>query len=301
MIKKFKRLFAVLLCAICCLGVSILSAGASVYAEDAITPATVTGESMYIKEGASIRLTKLDDLRGIRWATVLKESYYNSLKDQNPEFGVVVAPTNSLESEELTVNIAGCKTLVCSVTPHFVDGEFTYYYSIIYNNLDETIKTTAYTIDLTARAYVKVGASYTYTEEYNTSRSMRAIAYECVRRGDYTEAEVGEYYDAENLTTISNNIQSGYFVGSTSSATLYNVHGWTDVSGYSAYVEANKVSIGINSDGKIVIKGYVGKLKAWQDYYLTVFDNAGKVYLQKFTYVTDAAAINEDPVRNDVY
>lgn len=298
MSKKRKNLLAALCCAaICCLGVGLLSVNSSVYAAETL----VTSEDMYIKEGASIRLTQLDDLRGIRWTTVVKESYYNSLKEQNPEFGVVVAPTSYIGTDGLTVEVNGSKTLKCNVTPYFVNGEFTYHYSIIYNGLDVSIKNKAYTVELTARAYVKVGDDYTYVEEYNTGRSMRAIAYESVRRGNYTKDEVGEYYDAANLTTESNNVQSGYFVGSTKSATLINVHAWTDVSKYSAYVGANKVSIEINADKKIVINGYVGKLKAGQDYYLTVFDNAGKVYLQKFTYVTDDAAIDGDPVRNDVY
>ena len=236
-------------------------------------------------DGAAVRLARNeDDKSGIRWETTLNTAFYNSLNiGENPvELGVLVAPAKNIgKDEELTISTLEVDSIPCSSAINFnQDGEFTYYSSIVYDALTEAQQLKAYAIELAARAYIKIGDSYTYVNEYNTTRSMRAVAYEALNNG-YTLEQVGKYFgDVEEC-----DIMSGYYSEVDAAATLTNVNNLAKGT-YSASVKAQPVSVVVNSDSTMTVSGELYGFTAGEKYELNVFDSKNNVYKQEFTYAT---------------
>ena len=234
--------------------------------------------------GASVRLAQTaDDKSGIRWETTITSTYYDALNvgDKDVEVGVLVAPEKNIVADaELTVDTAEVDSIPCTKAISFdANGEFTYYSSIVYDSLTDEQALKAYAVELTARAYIKVGDTYTYVEEYDTTRSMRAVAYEALNHG-YTQQQVGKYFG----TVQENTGNSGYYSEMDVQASLTNIHGLANGT-YSASVKAQPVSVVVN-DSALTVTGDVKGLTAGENYKLNVFDASNNVYVQDFTYVT---------------
>lgn len=175
--KHSKTILGLSALALACLGASVISAQPTVSAKaDLVT----NGSGLVMTNGAQVRVS--NDWSGIRWETTVKAGAY----DENAVFGVIVAPTKSLVNGDTTIELKH-ETVDCEldlVANGFVASEtedMNFYSVINYNNLaqEEGIDLAqAYKLELTARAYVKLGEEYHYADltGINTSRSARQVA-----------------------------------------------------------------------------------------------------------------------------
>lgn len=239
-----------------------------------------------MKDGGSVRMAQNEtDKTGIRWSASIDQNFYNSLNvgEQAVEFGAVVTPARNLsENELLTVDSNQAITVSCSATePAFNDeGEFVFSASIVYDDLEEEQKQAAYALELVARAYVKVGETYNYVENYSTTRSMRAIALAAVQSGEYDKDKLNVYYGKKDVNEVAEN--TGYYGNVDASSVFENKH---NISGeIQAYIGAKPVSATI-ADGKIVVSN-AGDLVEQKSYTLNVFDANGNVFSQPFVAAT---------------
>ena len=128
-----------------CLGVGLMSLamGFGVISFEASATTTAKFE---MEEGAMVRIAKnAEDATGIRWQASFNKAYWNTLSTEGKmvEFGAIVAPAENVDaSVGLTETTSEMIEVPCSATePKFDEnGVFTYYASIVYDELDETLK-----------------------------------------------------------------------------------------------------------------------------------------------------------------
>ncbi len=244
-------------------------------------------------DGGSVRLAKTaSDKTGIRWTATVNESYYTALNvgEQTVEFGAVVTPARNLGKDELlTAGSKQAKIVKSATAPAFNDkGDFTFYASIVYDDLAENEKQAAYALELVARAYVKVGEDYNYVDSYSTTRSMRAIALAAVQSGEYTEETLNAYYGGKTVNEIKEN--TGYYGNVDKNGILANDN---NIAGtVQAYIGAAPVSATVTENG-IEITG-AGELEEQKSYTLNVFDVNGEVYSQPFVAATKVIRTAKD-------
>ena len=137
------------------------------------------GAGLTMTEGASICLE--DGYQGIRWETTVKK-HADYKKENNPQFGVIVAPTKYLTMYDLELNheLGNNVVLDLAFEANAIEAtaaNATYYSVVDYKDLAGS-PAFAYALELTARAYVNVGGTYYYADLTNcdTSRSARSIA-----------------------------------------------------------------------------------------------------------------------------
>lgn len=291
MIKKVKlSVFGFLVaCFVAGFAFGCLSLAKTSYEVDAATVG-----KFVMKDGGSVRMAQNEtDKTGIRWSASIDQNFYNSLNvgEQAVEFGAVVTPARNLsENELLTVDSNQAITVSCSATePAFNDeGEFVFSASIVYDDLEEEQKQAAYALELVARAYVKVGETYNYVENYSTTRSMRAIALAAVQSGEYDKDKLNVYYGKKDVNEVAEN--TGYYGNVDASSVFENKH---NISGeIQAYIGAKPVSATI-ADGKIVVSN-AGDLEEQKSYTLNVFDANGNVYSQPFVAATKVIRTADD-------
>ena len=240
-----------------------------------------------MESGAAVCIT--EGKSGIRWTTTINELYYKSLPiGENPvEFGVLVAPRNKIgEGKDLEAGTDEVEVIPCTSFNGFnAKGEFTYYSSIVYDNLTEDECKLASAVELSARAYVKIGEEYSYVDEYEAcTRSMRAVAYEALLCGEQPIDKVGKYFGEQTISEIA----SGYYSEVDEFATLTNVNNLADGT-YKASVNAQPVKVAV-SGATLTVEGNLYGLTAGENYQLNVFgdgeQNKNKIFAQDFTYAT---------------
>lgn len=245
------------------------------------TSATTSDAEFGIKPKAAVRLARDDsDATGIRWEATLNEAFWQELGAETAEFGSIVAPRSKIaENAELTIDTPTAKAVKCAATAPVFDenGEFTFYSSIVYDNVSAENKLASYAVDLTARAYVKVGDTYHYVDEYETTRSMRGVALSAVQTGDVDEIDVSAYYGA--VTNAEGN--SGYYSEADLSGVIANVN---DVSGtVKAYVDAIPATVTVDGDELNLTD--ISGLVPQREYKLNIFQG-NNVYTQSIIYAT---------------
>lgn len=205
-----KKLTLSALALACCLSAGVMSLQASATAD----VSTIDNTGFTMSNGASVYLGTDEEYSGIRWTTNVSTAFYEQLPS-NAQFGVIVAPTDALNGQELTH--ANAETLgveVATIAQGSVNASETaqtYYSAIDFNDIveqagvtDEAEKTAllqqAYAMELTARAYVKVGEEYVYAnlDGVNTSRSARQVAIAAELAGEIDEKYRGQGATAED-------------------------------------------------------------------------------------------------------
>ena len=146
-------------------------------AETQSTPVTAAVATV---GGASIRL---GDVNGVRFYTTVDEEALSTLVgDKDYEIGTIIAPADSLgDDNELTVDD---RCIVVAYKARTADGKIKYHNNdskIIAGSIVNIIEKTAtdengnIDRDFMARAYVKVGDKYYYSESA-TTRSLQSVA-----------------------------------------------------------------------------------------------------------------------------
>ncbi len=249
-----------------------------------------TEQKFEMLSGAAVCIA--DGVSGIRWTTTVNEAFYNSLPDGAKEFGVLVTPRNNIAAgSELTAGTDEVEVIPCTSFNGFnAKGEFTYYSSIIYSDLRVEVAQKAYAVELAARAYVKVGETYYYVDEYEAcTRSMRSVAYDVYRTNPEYADLVEKYYG----TVIESKVASGYFSEVDKTATLTNVNNLANGT-YKGSVNAQPVSVVVDG-ATMTVTGNLYGLTAGADYKLNVFyDNdtndsdvtKNDIAVQPFVYAT---------------
>lgn len=147
---------------------------------------TTSGFTM--ADGAAIRLKP--DYNGISWVTTVTQDFYttNGLTTA-AEFGVVVAPTGSYTGELTAESVlsSGSVLIIPAQTIDASAGDVQYRAVVNYANLAVANQTAAFKLELTARAYVKVGDSYYYAPMSDSSRSARQVAVAAELAGEIDE------------------------------------------------------------------------------------------------------------------
>lgn len=214
-----KKLTLSALALACCLSAGVMSLQASATAD----VSTIDNTGFTMSNGASVYLGTDEEYSGIRWTTNVSTAFYDQVKNMNPSFGVIVAPTAALNGQDLTH--ANAETLgveVATIAEGAVNASATaqtYYSAIDYNDIveqagvtDETEKKAllqqAYAMELTARAYVKVGEEYVYANlsGVNTSRSARQVAIAAELAGEIDEKYRGENATADDTAKASKGV-----------------------------------------------------------------------------------------------
>lgn len=273
-----------------CLCVGVLASalgvgGISAVATDGETPVA----SFTMEQGASVRIAKnADDSTGIRWKATFNETFWKTLNTETAEFGAMVAPATNVGAGELTENTAEAEPVPCTaVKPTFdKNGEFSYYASIVYDELSPELAEKAYAVELTARAYIKIGDVYTFVDDYATTRSMRAVALSAVQNGEVSETDVDSYYG--EVVEITQN--TGYYSNMDSEGVFENKNNLTGAE--QAYVGATPVAFA-KTDAGVKISG-MDSLTEEKTYTLNVFGADGKVYTQPFFVATKVIDSVED-------
>lgn len=265
---------------------SVLGVGAiSAVATDGETPTA----SFTMEQGASVRIAKnADDSTGIRWKATFNETFWKTLNTETAEFGAIVAPATNVGTGELTENTSEAEPVPCKATKPTFDenGEFTYYASIVYDELAPELAEKAYAVELTARAYIKVGTTYTFVADYATTRSMRAVALSAVQSGEVSETDVDSYYG--EVVNVTKN--TGYYSNLDGEGVLENTNNLTGAE--KAYVGATPVSF-TKTDAGVKIAGMDGLVEQ-KSYTLNVFGTDGRVYTQPFVSATKVIYDEED-------
>ncbi|MBO4323390.1 MAG: hypothetical protein J5836_01890 [Clostridia bacterium] len=172
----------------------------------------LTGFTMEV--GASVKATadETKGYRGISWVTNVPKSFYTANGfDGTEQFGAIVAPTASFTGELTHATVLSNGAVLDIPNETAIDAstaDKTYRTIVDYSTeIPEEKLAAAYAMELTCRAYVKVGETYYYAPStgLNNSRSARQVAVEADNAGDL------DAFD----TTIKANIQSFYKTGST--------------------------------------------------------------------------------------
>ena len=203
-----KKLTLSALALACCLSAGVMSLQ-STTAEDTMAD---TYEGFNMVNGAAVYLGNKDEFSGIRWTTKVTDELYELINSKNKgSFGVIVAPTESIETE-LTHNTKDVIDLSTGKDIKKVDGVYTYYSAIDFNDIvaqyeaeqgdltedqEAALLQQAYDMKLTARAYITTGSRYWYADMtgVDTSRSAKQVAIAAELAG-----EIDEDYRGENAT-----------------------------------------------------------------------------------------------------
>ncbi len=146
------------------------------------------------QEGASIRYIPEkgnDGLSGIRFSGYVSESFLAN--NEGEEVGMLIIPASELGEAELTattdnVGIAKATNYIVGEDEYAIDG-YKRFTTVLYG-----IPDTAYGTDIVARAYVKVGESYTLAD-YTETRSIAQVASIALWNGDTHTTELNNYVD----------------------------------------------------------------------------------------------------------
>ena len=262
-------------------GLALLNAPVQVKAEETAKFA--------MTDGASVRAVA--NQAGIRWETTVNNAWYTANIPEGAtavSFGTLVTAANNVSTvTDLTTATAEVKDLACSVAADFTNGAFTYYSSIVYNNMSEWTdaeRKAAYGAELIARSYVKYKAAgeteftYVYATANDSARCMRAVAL----------AAYEETNPEKALTADEKGVVDDYFgtAGETQDfGGYYETANPDAVSGSyaAAYLGAKKV--GTVADGALTLDGMTLGDKGT----LTFFDaNGNYAKSTEFQYVTQA-------------
>lgn len=242
-----------------------------------------------MKNGAAVRAVANE--AGIRWETTVNNAWYTANIPEGAtevSFGTLVTAANNVSAvTDLTTEADEVKDLACKKAADFTNGAFTYYSSIVYNNMNEWTdaeRKLAYGTELIARSYVKYKAAgeteftYVYAAANDTARCMRAVAL----------AAYEETNPEKVLTADEKGVVDDYFgtVGETQDfGGYYETATPETVSGSyeAAYLGAKKV--GTVADGALTLDGLTLGDKGT----LTFFDaNGNYAKSTEFQYVTQA-------------
>ncbi len=166
-----------------------------------------TAEQFVVLNSASVR-TVDEETAGVRYITKISVDFYNSVKDQNPEWHTLYAIEQEDETA-ITLDLAGVMDIDNggAITPygHDEDGDGNYDYykyqtvmSLYKENATEEEKLMVYNLNLSARSYVKVGDNviYSYADsESDTHRNAAEVA-EKVLVEDQLDSKI---YDQEEM------------------------------------------------------------------------------------------------------
>lgn len=289
---KVKR-FSLILLALC--AVVCFAAFASTYVKVAVAEDEVTPKASFVMvDGASVRS---GTPTGIRWTATVNQAYYNSLdvgEDDEVSFGAVVTAKKLIDDDELlNKDTAKAQVIYCTATEADFDenGEFTFYASIVYDNMDEwseAQKKAAYATELVARAFIKVDDAYYYAEGNSDARSMRAVALAAVLNGG--DASTLEQYYGDSYTTVET---VGYY-GINDEVSVFDFPEGASGDNVAVYFNAHPVTAEV-VDGKINVSGVEneGDFELKETYNLSVFvDDAA--YVQPFVAATKVIRKAED-------
>lgn len=242
---------------------TLTAATLPMFAENVASAATETTFSM--QGGAEIR----KDGTGIRFTTVLSETYYNSVTsgaETVEVYTLVDKKGNTDEGEERKI----------VHTPQFENGVATLYGAIIYNELTETQIDLASAIELEANCYIAVGGETVATAKVtDNAREMRAVALVAKMKG--STADLSRY-----VGTLSKNS-----LGTVNAAQLATLQ--LDGANGNVYLNAKKLDV-TATDGAVDISAYEQDLVDGETYYLSIFGDAD-----------DGASTNDASVYEFVY
>ena len=299
-----------LLSAACCgIGGAVISADANTATQptesyvETVKGQKVATKGFALEDGASV-LMKTNNA-GIRYSTVVSQGFIDYLNDTYAgasfEWHTLITGTSMLPVDgdvtDVTYDLkkpAKPNELACrDFTLEPSGAENNYKASIIYTgeeieNLSEETKLGIYGTDLISRSYVKVTlddtVEYIYSQANDTTRNMKAVAYEAFIEGEYTEAQ--ENVLCSYFGTTLENSSSFVHINETVSDNYSNAenYGAITVSALSGtvkevYVNAKKVNV--TQDGVEITLSNVSGLTDGENYYLNIFTNNG-IYTQKF-------------------
>ena len=139
--------------------------------------------------GASVRYKAEEEIdrSGIRFSALAETAY----KSENPDavYGMLLIPSDLLGENELTVETPSAVDKVVEVWATSEEEGFDRFNVVLYN-----IPESEYGRVITARAYVKNGDVYTYSEE-SVSRSLGQVASLALKAGDNRIEELNAYVD----------------------------------------------------------------------------------------------------------
>jgi len=301
---KRKLTYALIVGLIFCLSFFILPLNSSAKANTSYEPVDgVAVSGFYMENGAEVRL---DGKQGIRFITNVEKGFYDYLKTTYGEQAEIEFHTlinyNGLDVLEITPTNT-TQDLKFSGNANFDGTEntssFQYKATVVYNGdsaegVTEEVKRAAYSLELTARAYVKIGENVIYAKAEDTSRSMKGVASVAYLTEDDQEniGYLENYLVGEGKTigalseTVSGFYGDKYVGGATYDATQYAQSGVVkvkDVTVVEAYLGANKLKVTDNGDGTQKISGFEFADSALRtNKVLTVFGSNGNAY--RFTY-----------------
>ncbi len=189
--KTVKKLFAGLFCTF------LLAGAVSMNATSASAAAPVT-DNVVMTNGGSVRYydsKDTTDYSGIRFEATINADYMAD--NPSASYGMLIIPT-SLTSGELTKNTQN--VLDISIAPNDANR----IYGVLYG-----IPETEYATELSARAYIKNGSDYTYSN-LTVNRSIAQVASMALTKNGLNSAQIGElnhYVDGANATIDSADIQ----------------------------------------------------------------------------------------------
>lgn len=195
--KKMKKctLFLVIALAITC------SAGlVGLFGFNADTALASTDKNVQMVEGASVKADKT----GIRFQSRINKAYFDGLAE-GKETGIAIIPQDLLTGE-LNENTENAALVTAKADPK-TDGEY-YVYSYALTD----ITADSYGRGIAARAFVKVGDTYTWADNAQT-RSLAYVASAAL----YAESTGKVEYDDAQKNTLK-----GYINGAIANATVDN-------------------------------------------------------------------------------
>ncbi|MBO4323391.1 MAG: hypothetical protein J5836_01895 [Clostridia bacterium] len=142
----------------------------------------------YMENGAAVKaaVSEGKDFRGIGWVTHVDKSFYLANEfDGTERFGAIIAPTASIVGE-LSHSTPGVKDIENLTAIDASSADKTYRTVMDFSVVPADKRQAAYRMELTCRAYVKVGGTYYYAPMtgITTSRSARQVAVAADNAGD---------------------------------------------------------------------------------------------------------------------
>ncbi len=169
------------------------------------------------QNGASIRIAKGGQPSGVRWAVKVTEEFHKYVSALGTPTYYTLVNTEAIDEDGL--NDKAVK-IACTANPKFdKNGEWTFYASIVYDQLAAELKAEGYTdlqveqllvkayeTELYARAYVEIdnndSATKIFSVEGDTARSIKNVATYCLISGD-TDADNKATFETIAGKTVS--------------------------------------------------------------------------------------------------
>ena len=278
--KKLKKKIAVLLATmlVCCLG-ALLSISVSTSSAEVAQ----AQDNFYMLNGAAIRLKQGEF--GIRYSTVVTESFYDSLLatyggDATVEFYTVIGKGEEFADEQ---------EYLADETPTFdgVTHQYVYHEAVYFDSADADT-------ELNAKAYVKVtpnGQEPVTIDAVSEDmmRSMRGVALDLLVSGEYETADkaVIEAYVGGEITVRSDTATE--VIGHYDSTDKYGkIELPLSAGTYTAYYGAKKLgSAQISAESKEMELCSISGLTVGDDYKVSLYNEDTKtVYQKSFKCVT---------------